>query len=97
MDAPKHTPGPWRFEWGYVGASRRPFAVPPAGDGLLMSSETEARNLVAAMNAHSELLALCKEAEHLMPYIPAESFDGHAAGFFRRLAEAIKKAEGGAT
>lgn len=63
--------------------------------------EARALNIPAAAllrmrDTQAELLALCKEAEHLMPYIPAENFDGHAAGFFRRVAEVIKKAEGAA-
>lgn len=99
MSDAKHTPGPWRVVPGSSG-SLDVLACPPGDEEGTLIAETyicdrEKANaqLIAAA---PELLVLCKEAERLMPYIPADNFDGHAADFFRRLAEAIKKAEGGA-
>lgn len=105
MGAPKHTPGPWvraDYDPYLIEREGAPICVVhdasdfPCWDGPedVLEDECEANARLVA--AAPDLLALCKEAEHLMPYIPAENFDGHAAGFFRRLAEAIKKVEGGA-
>lgn len=83
------SPSAWRFEWGYVGSARRPFAVPPGADGLLMPSEAEARKLVTAMNAHADLLAACEA------FVAANNQDGMSLAF-DMATRAIANAKGGA-
>lgn len=96
-DEVKHTPGPWGIQPGssnpLIGSAE--FTVAEVLDDCFPDTEQQKANaqLIAAA---PDLLALCKKAEHLMAYIPAENFDGHAADFFRRLSAAIKKAEGAA-
>lgn len=96
-DKVKHTAGPWSIQAGssnpLIGSAD--YTVAEVLDDCFPDAVQQQANaqLIAAA---PDLLALCKEAEHLMPYIPADHFDGHCAAFFRRLAEAIKKAEGAA-
>lgn len=87
------SPQSWRFEWGYVGSERRPFAVPPGADGLLMPSEAEARKLVTAINAHDDLLAACEEVLPMFRH----NFDNrtpHALAAIQRMHAAISNAKG---
>lgn len=96
----------WRFEWGYVGSERRPFAVPPDADGLLMPSEADARKLANAMNAHNDLLAALRMYLEVLPASRGKpvgapgsaarsTHDLHAVAEQMAL-DAIAKAEGAA-
>ena len=60
MSEPAHTPLPWRTEYGFIGDRRRLFVAADGMDGLLPATAADARFIVLAVNAHADLLAVCR-------------------------------------
>lgn len=97
MSEAKHTPGPWSIQAGssnpLIGSAD--CTVAEVLDDCFPDTEQQKANanLIAAAPA---LLEACELAQHLMPYIHADQFDGHAAETFRKIDAALKLAKGGA-
>ena len=54
MSDAKHTPGPWRTEWGFIGATRRLFVAIPGQDGMLVKNEADADLIASAPDLLAE-------------------------------------------
>ena len=89
-----HTPLPWRFGRHDAGGPDRDI-IGASGDVLaLASTGADAALICRAVNCHADLLAACRLAESLAPYIGESAFDGHASAVFHALDAAARKARG---
>ena len=88
-----HAPLPWRFERDGGGPAR---AIIGAGGEVLAQTRNgaDAAMICRAVNCHDDLLAACKLAESLAPYIDEPAFDGRTGAIFHAIDAAIRKARG---